>query len=401
MYSTITLNLNMSCKICNQVVKNGVNCIRCNAKFHRRCEKLVPGDDAGKYMCKPCAQEEIEESDTGSIVSATDSFFDSSIANIVDENERLVEENKSLMEAIRSLQEDKSAAEKKIRLLVDANEELKRQLNASDSYNFRNVSNKKRYSATTSTTTVKLANRFQLLSKEFPPLPNPVVKADSRPKQGKLPRRRILVIGDSHARGCSAILNEQVGADYSVEGVVKPNARLCDVVKDVGKLAADFTKEDHVVVIGGTNDLGQQRPHQYTIIKGLQALVDLRKTNVTVTSIPQRYDVPKLNALVQEANATLEQVTSKQQHMKYVNTQVTRNLYTRHGLHLNHSGKEEICKIIKDTISNVPSKKLTFLDRWVLRPPLTKENVQTTPKSKVPDKSKSTFLDRWLLRPQV
>lgn len=188
-----------------------------------------------------------------------------------------------------------------------------------------------------------------------------------RPKLVR-PLRRVLIIGDSHARGCSSILSEQLGHDFSVSGIVKPNARLCDVVRDVGKLAADFDKNDHIVVFGGTNDLGQYHPHHYTIMKGLQKLSSVTPhTNVTMSSIPQRYDNPAMNSTISNMNAEIKQVT-EQHNINFIHGVIPRSLYTRHGLHLNYSGKEFICNEIKDSILRNHSKKPTFLDRWVIRP---------------------------------
>lgn len=304
------------------------------------------------------------DSDCDSITSI-DSFFESSFAKVAADNERLICENKSLMEIIKRLQDDVAIAEKTISDLNIENNNLKDQLDASKEFTV--VTTKKRNSPPTT-----LTNRFHPLTKDFPPLPKTrdlsiINNSSPRPKHGK-PQRQVLVIGDSHARGCTTILKEQLGGEFAVSGIVKPNARLNDVVRDIEKLAANFNKNDHIVVFGGTNDLGQYNPHDYTIRKGLETLSTVSSnTNVTLSAIPQRYDIPTMNSLINNTNIMIKQVTEQHQ-INFSHPYIHRSYYTRHGLHLNYSGKEFVCHQIKDSILKMPRNKSTFLDRWVLRP---------------------------------
>jgi len=68
-------------------------------------------------------------------------------------------------------------------------------------------------------------------------------------------RRRIIVLGDSHARGFAGELLHQVKQHLEVIGYLKPNAGLTELLNSAKEETSKLTKKDAVIVFGGTNNI--------------------------------------------------------------------------------------------------------------------------------------------------
>lgn len=164
----------------------------------------------------------------------------------------------------------------------------------------------------------------------------------------------ILLLSDSNGRKCSQILAEYVGVKFKVSSIVKPNAKFNDVVKDVEKLTRNLTYRDHVVVMAGTNNFSDQIPHISDF--NLRAFeVASKRTNITFTGIPLRYDRPDCNKNIIQTNMIIKQnlslLAKNNSHITVTNNfRTNRNDFTKHGLHLNYNGKKKVCENIYKTI---------------------------------------------------
>lgn len=102
-------------------------------------------------------------------------------------------------------------------------------------------------------------------------------------------RKKVLILPDSHSRGCSRVLRDNLGADYDVCAIVKPCALFDGAIDNDNILAKDFNTNDFIIVIimGGTNDVYREQPFQYTIHRTLHKVLSLSKmTNLIFTEIP-------------------------------------------------------------------------------------------------------------------
>ena len=68
---------------------------------------------------------------------------------------------------------------------------------------------------------------------------------------------KIIILGDSHARGCTQEVQHNLGHDFEVQGIVKPRADSEVIVNTSNKITGKLTKKDFVVVWGGTRDVGR------------------------------------------------------------------------------------------------------------------------------------------------
>ena len=92
---------------------------------------------------------------------------------------------------------------------------------------------------------------------------------------------------DSHGRGCASVLVNRLDK-VCVTGIVKPNATISEVTRNVIQDCSKATKSDFVVIIGGTNDVSRNQSHE--VIHTLNVILPyLQHTNAIVCNVPHRY----------------------------------------------------------------------------------------------------------------
>jgi hypothetical protein len=68
-------------------------------------------------------------------------------------------------------------------------------------------------------------------------------------------QHKIMVLGDSHARGCATEVNHLLKNSFEVPGFVNPGSRM-KYMKNTSKVKLQqLTKNDVVVLCGGSNDI--------------------------------------------------------------------------------------------------------------------------------------------------
>jgi len=88
----------------------------------------------------------------------------------------------------------------------------------------------------------------------------------------------VLLIGDSHARGCTIILQDKLKDQYMVTGFVKPRANVENLITMV--------KDDHLIFWRGANNVSRT-PMPKSLNKISKYLKEKQHTNITVINIPQ------------------------------------------------------------------------------------------------------------------
>ena len=81
----------------------------------------------------------------------------------------------------------------------------------------------------------------------------PTVNMSNKKHQDK--RSKIVILGDSHARGVSGELLHQLNHRLNTIGYVKPNARLIELLNTAKNVVSKLTKMDTIIMIGGSNDI--------------------------------------------------------------------------------------------------------------------------------------------------
>lgn len=191
-------------------------------------------------------------------------------------------------------------------------------------------------------------------------------------------KNKVLVLADSHGRGCWDLLNKKLNNEFEVSVVFKPNAPLKEVVRLAKSSLNDLDVNDHLIILGGTNDLISNDSNQSPqILKTIEELVPVsNKTNLIINTIPLRHDKPELNRLISKTNSAIHKIVNSQKNktvkrvkINFINERLNRKNYTNHGLHLNISGKNVLCdrlaSLVKDKAPVKLGVKETFLTKWL------------------------------------
>lgn len=190
--------------------------------------------------------------------------------------------------------------------------------------------------------------------------PNTDVKNITRKSKSK-----VLVLADSHGRYLASNLKKVLAHENprEISSIFKPNANFEEVVKDAAALTRTFSKEDYLIVLGGSNDSIDSAAK--TIINCTKKLLEATKhTNIIMCSIPHRYDLTGVNDKISLLNMAIENLVESREHAVFMSiSDLPRYCYTRYGLHYNKNGKMRVAYMIKDLllpgISRKPGLQIT------------------------------------------
>ena len=160
--------------------------------------------------------------------------------------------------------------------------------------------------------------------------------------------RKIVICGDSHARGGASNLLNLYGESFEVIGNVLPGARLQNITQTAKIELKSLNRKDHAIIWGGSNDINKNES-----LEGLKHITKLvaqnEHTNIIILPAPIRHDLPKsscINTEIQAFNRKLRKVIKPFLHVKLLELPLNREDFTDHGLHLNSIGKETVSKLI-------------------------------------------------------
>ena len=139
-----------------------------------------------------------------------------------------------------------------------------------------------------------IVNRYNLLPlsekcKDCETTSSNIVQQRRVPKTHNKRRNKIVILGDSHARGCASEVQHNLDPTFEIQGTMKPGANL-EIVTSSTDTTANLTKKDIVVIWGGTRDIGKNESK-----KALQQIRNFvqnhNQTNVIVMSALYRQDL--------------------------------------------------------------------------------------------------------------
>ena len=170
----------------------------------------------------------------------------------------------------------------------------------------------------------------------------------------KTRRRKVLVLGDSHSRHIGPSVTTNLTGRERVSGSVHPSGKFNDVIRDLPGLTKGYSKEDTVVLVAGANDVYCNELHnaRHNLVTALDTL---RHTNVLVVGVPHRHDLTStsvVNREILKANRQFRKIVDSSRHGRFVDvSDMTRDMYTRHGLHFNDYGKDVLARKISVVLS--------------------------------------------------
>lgn len=96
----------------------------------------------------------------------------------------------------------------------------------------------------------------------------------------------------------------------NVSSIVKPGAKISNVIDEVHELTKGYCKNDFVLVIGGTNNV--DNTGEKSILGEFHVLIEkTRKTNLIFATLPMIHDNPKLDSKINWINHKLTEKMKK------------------------------------------------------------------------------------------
>jgi hypothetical protein len=103
-------------------------------------------------------------------------------------------------------------------------------------------------------------------------------------------KQKVIIIGDSHAKGCAAEITHKLGPTFEVTGYVKPGTGLQEITNIARKEIDGLTNKDMVVVWGGANNIAKNESEKGLV--HISNFVKQRKhTNIIIVGAPNRHDL--------------------------------------------------------------------------------------------------------------
>lgn len=164
-------------------------------------------------------------------------------------------------------------------------------------------------------------------------------------------RPRVLLLGDSQARFGGDILTDLL-PNFEILNIFKPNATTEKVLENVSDLTRHFTNKDFVILMCGTNDALCGTRLNIDFMEDVGMI--LRNTNVILCSTPYWNNRSVLNQFIYDINTNMYNVLNGGNTF-YIDTNrvLTKSDFTRHGLHMNRSGRVKLFSAISFLIRNV------------------------------------------------
>jgi hypothetical protein len=226
---------------------------------------------------------------------------------------------------------------------------------------------------------VTLSNRFETLSEEAEPLndnhgkTSPLKnhiktspkKSSAKRSEAHVPNRNhkhtnknqkrtsilnVTFCSDSQGRDVQAKIESLSNNKIKAFGYVRPNASLIQVID-----SSNIEPENPVIIMGGTNDYLDKNFHN--IFSDLENRLDdlSKKRTVFITTIPRRYDRScSANDDLELAwiNNYIRHMVIRKQNVHLISLEgLERHHFTRHGLHLNNTGKTKLAQLIINTLN--------------------------------------------------
>ncbi|PNF30585.1 hypothetical protein B7P43_G09959 [Cryptotermes secundus] len=178
-------------------------------------------------------------------------------------------------------------------------------------------------------------------------------------KVGNKRNHKIVIIGDSHSRGLAKEVKHQLDKNFEVIGFVKPGAGTEKIVKSGMSDIAKLTKSDVVVFCGGSYEVNKNMA-KIALNQIISFVETNNHTNFIILSAPHRHDLVDFSCVnneIKSFNRKLKKQVKISKYTMVLEINPTRELFTKHGLHLNGKGKEMIAKQIVAQLPNILGKK--------------------------------------------
>jgi lysophospholipase L1-like esterase len=169
---------------------------------------------------------------------------------------------------------------------------------------------------------------------------------------------RVLLIGDSNIKGYGCNLKLLLSNNYKLYSVAKPGSSSNELKNTAKEVISQLPHEDVIIICCGTNDY---EANEFSLTqRNITQFVQANKhTNIILLNVPFRYDLrnsTSVNSAISTLNRKLKLVNVSP-HASFLETDNNRNSFTKHGLHLNKSGKRLVTYQLASLLQSVFEQK--------------------------------------------
>jgi len=169
----------------------------------------------------------------------------------------------------------------------------------------------------------------------------------------------MVILSDSHLKGCLKMIKNLLGDSVSIPGWTKPGARAEDILVGSNTDLMDLDKKDVIVISAGANDIYKNKSSK-ALHKVIQFMQRNYNTNIIMYAVPQRYDLLSsscVNVAIHAFNVRLKNLVSAFSRVTFLDSPSNRNSYTSFGIHLNGKGKHLITKQVTAVVNKLAVKE--------------------------------------------
>jgi hypothetical protein len=166
-------------------------------------------------------------------------------------------------------------------------------------------------------------------------------------------KKKILILGDSHTRGLAEEVQLHIGKDFAVQALVKPGANIEAILHSTNSEVNNLTKHDVCIIWGGIRDVAKNETNW-----GLRQLMNFtgghRHTSFMLMEVPHQYDLEMKSCVNKEItvfNSKLKHLNERISNLRVIDVTTDREMFTRHGFHMNQMGKEQTAVKIATEVS--------------------------------------------------
>lgn len=191
-------------------------------------------------------------------------------------------------------------------------------------------------------------------------------RGGNRPKRSRKPKKgkNVIFVADSQGRNCGGIMHEELaGSEWGAQALVNPSATNEQVVDVALSRVRNLGSNDCLVILGGVNSVTTESINKIdTKLDKLSAELKAHQAppSIVVMETPYRYDTGRYNNIISAQNKLLKgKCTSLGWTYLATNSLLSRSCYTKHGLHLNQTGKEILVSLVVSLTQNFSGPKST------------------------------------------
>lgn len=189
-------------------------------------------------------------------------------------------------------------------------------------------------------------------------------------KVSKVKRKNIFFEADSNGKEVGRAISGYLAKNlnhFNISATSRPGAPLMELVKKARTRVKEMNDDDWMVLLGGANGLSECECGTNECMDDIKELgLELTNNNkkFLIVETPYRYhdNTNNINNRIRHQNLKLKE-TSDLLGCPYIkiNEILSRDHYTRHGLHLNHKGKDKVAALIVNSIKFSPKTPNNFL----------------------------------------